>query len=180
MNPNSHYTTTVRVFHWVVAVCVIAALALIELKDFAPKGSVLRNGMKAAHMQFGLTVLLLFLPRIWFAFTGPVPPVTPPMPGWQVAASKLVHIALYVLLIATPVVGFVFAQAEGKSLSLLGVPMPVLFAKDHAFAEQFEEIHELLGNIMLYLAILHAAAAVFHHRVQKDDTLLRMLPRRGG
>jgi len=177
---DSRYPRSVRVFHWLIAFCIIAGLMLIEFKGYAPKGSDLRRAMAIGHMQFGIAVLLLFLPRLWFALRSPAPAVSPPMARWQALASKAMHVALYLLLIATPVLGFVLAQAEGKELSFLGVPLPVLVAKDHAFAEQLEEVHGLLGESMMYLAILHAAFAFFHHWVQKDDTLLRMLPARRG
>jgi cytochrome b561 len=165
----------VRSFHWLVAFCVIAALVLMEFHEFAAKGSALRKGMTSGHMQFGMAVLLLFLPRVVIALSSPKPPITPRIPAWQHFLSKVVHFALYGLLIATPLAGFLLAQSEGKSLIFLGMQVPVLIAKNHAFAESVEELHELFGNLMIWIAALHAAAALYHHFVRKDDTLRRML-----
>ena len=41
------------------------------------------------------------------------------------------------------------------------------------------EVHELLANALLILAGIHAAAALIHHYVFGDRTLVRMLPGRG-
>ncbi|WP_342587451.1 cytochrome b/b6 domain-containing protein [Manganibacter manganicus] len=39
------------------------------------------------------------------------------------------------------------------------------------------EIHTTLGNVILWLAGLHAAAALFHHYYLRDGILKSMLPR---
>ncbi|MGE9627421.1 cytochrome b, partial [Escherichia coli] len=39
-----------------------------------------------------------------------------------------------------------------------------------------KDIHETLANIGYFLIAAHAGAALFHHYVQKDNTLLRMIP----
>ncbi|HEY8327046.1 MAG TPA: cytochrome b/b6 domain-containing protein, partial [Rhodanobacter sp.] len=39
-------------------------------------------------------------------------------------------------------------------------------------------IHELGATLGYLLVGLHAAAALFHHYIQRDDTLRRMLPGR--
>lgn len=46
-------------------------------------------------------------------------------------------------------------------------------------AEWAEEIHEAGGTVGYVLVGLHAAAALFHHYVMRDNTLRRMLPGRG-
>ncbi len=69
-------------------------------------------------------------------------------------------------------------QAEGREVALLGMQLPVFTGEDKEFSESLEELHEILGNFMIFMIIAHIAAAIWHHRVQKDDTVLRMLPPR--
>ncbi len=85
---------------------------------------------------------------------------------------------IYALLIAIPVVGIVTLFARGHALPFFGLleiasPWPA----DRAFAHKITEVHELLANAMMSLTGLHAAAALVHHYVLRDRTLLRMLPR---
>jgi cytochrome b561 len=40
-------------------------------------------------------------------------------------------------------------------------------------------VHELLANALLILAGIHTAAALMHHYVFRDRTLVRMLPGAG-
>ena len=48
--------------------------------------------------------------------------------------------------------------------------------RDRAFSRSLQEAHEFLANTLLVLAVLHTGAALFHHWVLRDRTLLRMLP----
>ena len=45
--------------------------------------------------------------------------------------------------------------------------------------KSMKSAHEVLGQAVLGLAFIHAAAALWHHYVRKDDVLTRMLPKRG-
>jgi len=82
-------------------------------------------------------------------------------------------------LIALPISGVLMKQAHGDSVVLLGMTLPALISPDASLRENLHELHELLGNAMIALIIAHVAAAVVHHRLQRDDTLTRMLPGKG-
>ncbi|MDR2154682.1 MAG: cytochrome b/b6 domain-containing protein, partial [Burkholderiaceae bacterium] len=55
-----------------------------------------------------------------------------------------------------------------------------LIGPDKALGKQIKEVHETVATIGYGLIGLHAAAALFHHYVMRDNTLLRMLPARKG
>jgi cytochrome b561 len=50
------------------------------------------------------------------------------------------------------------------------------WVRDRAFARSVKEIHEVMANALIILATLHAVAALLHHWVLRDRTLVRMLP----
>jgi cytochrome b561 len=56
--------------------------------------------------------------------------------------------------------------------------LPDLLAKDKALGDQLAQLHWALNVGLLLLIAGHAAAALWHHLVHKDDTLRRMLPAR--
>ena len=60
----------------------------------------------------------------------------------------------------------------------MGNGLPALIEKNHGLAETFEHYHVLAAEIGYWLIGLHAAAAIFHKHVVKDNTLERMLPQR--
>lgn len=174
-NTRTSYGLAARAFHWLSAIAVVAAIAFIELKGFFPKGTPLRDAMKLAHFQAGLIVLLLVLPRLMWRFTQHVPDITPKPDRRVEWLSHLAHWALYALMIALPVLGIVALQNFGREIHFLGFTLPTFITVSEDTAGEMMELHELLGNVILWLSVLHAAAAVWHHRFVKDNTLTRMI-----
>ena len=174
----ARYAAGLRHLHWLIALLIVAALVLIELKGWLPRGSAERSAVKWAHMQFGIAVLLLMLPRLLVRLRASVPPISPPPPRWQDRLGQLIHLALYLLAFAVPLLGVAMMVAAGKPWDLLGLPLPTLATPDAGLAKNLESLHETVGNMLMWLAITHATAALFHHFVRRDDTLRRMLPAR--
>ena len=174
--PDSRYAPWVRYFHWLVFVLVACALFLIYLHGWSPRGSALRANAEWAHMQFGIAILLVMLPRLWVRTRSHAPPIAPPPPRWQDWLAKTVQLALYLLLFATPILGFTMMVAKGRPWDFLGIPLPHVSAPDRHLAHRIEDIHETLGNVLMYLAAAHALIALFHHFIRRDNALRQMLP----
>jgi len=75
------------------------------------------------------------------------------------------------------VVGIILQFARGDSLPIFGIiDIASPWVRDRAFAHSVKEVHELLAHALLAVAGLHAAAALAHHLIFRDRTLIRMLP----
>jgi cytochrome b561 len=131
--------------------------------------------------MLGLSVFALVFMRLAIRLvSGAMPSIRPAPPVWQQRLAALMHLALYVFLIAMPLLGWLTLSASGKPIPFFGLQLPALLGADKALAGSLKEIHETIGTIGYYLVGLHAAAALVHHYVNRDDTLRRMLPRGGG
>ncbi|KFN45855.1 hypothetical protein N787_02605 [Arenimonas metalli CF5-1] len=86
------------------------------------------------------------------------------------------HLLLYAMLVVQPLLGLGTAWTDGKDILLpfTQIALPALLAPDAALAGQLEELHEWVGTAFYYVVGLHAAAALYHHFVRRDDTLRRM------
>jgi cytochrome b561 len=155
---------------------ITAVYSCILLRELFPRGSDLREGLKMWHFMLGLSVLALVIIRIVARLLYAKPPIKPEPPVWQIVLAKLTHFALYIFMLAMPVLGWLILSSADKSIPFFGLELPALVAPDKALAEQIEEIHETIGTIGYFLIGLHALAALFHHYVVKDNTLRRMLP----
>jgi cytochrome b561 len=165
--------------HWLMLPLLVAVYATIELRELYPKGSDPREALKTWHYMLGLSVFfLVWLRIVLYATAGPRPPVRPPPAAWQELAGRLMHAALYLFMIAMPVAGWLILSAEGKPVPFFGLQLPPLAGQGKELAGLAEEIHEAVGTVGYWLIGLHAAAALFHHYVVRDNTLLRMLPSR--
>lgn len=58
----------------------------------------------------------------------------------------------------------------------MGVSVHVFMSPDNEIKSIQEGIHMTLANAGYFFIAAHAAAALFHHYVQRDNTLIRMLP----
>jgi len=128
-------------------------------------------------------IIALTVLRLLWRLVDPSPPAErTDFGGWLFAnwiglGAKLAHFELYVLLAAVPLSGIMLQFAQGDNLSILGVlEIASPWARDRAFAEEVKEVHEVLAHGLLAVAGLHAAAALVHHWVFGDRTLVRMLP----
>jgi superoxide oxidase len=174
---SSRYSAISIAMHWVMLLLMVAVYACIELRELYPKGSDPREALKMWHFMLGLCVLLLIWVRLFFIFKGQSPQIVPTPPTWQKVLAKVVHIALYVLMIGLPILGWLMLSAKGKVIPFFGLELPALMGENKEFGDLIKKIHETGGTIGYYLIGLHAVAALFHHYVIRDNTLMRMLPK---
>lgn len=183
MNDNTiekRYPDSAILLHWLVLLLVIAAYACILLRTNFERGSDIREGLKAWHFMLGLSVLAATFLRIGLrVLVWKTPPITPPPPRTLHLLSVAAHLAIYAWLIAMPFAGWTILSAEGDAIPFWGLNLPPLTGVNKQFAEQVQELHETGGTVGYFLLGLHAAAALFHHYILKDNTLVRMLPRWG-
>jgi cytochrome b561 len=183
MNPaRVEYGTIAKTLHWTTVLLVIIAWTLGIFGDEFPKGAARDSGL-LIHIWVGLTILALAMARIPWRIANPPPRIVPTEFGkwlieWTDPASRLMHYVLYGLLVVVPAIGIAVQFAKGHSLPLFGlVEIPSPWLADKAFAHSLKEVHEILANLLVILAIFHATAALLHHIVFGDSTLARMLPR---
>lgn len=177
-NSPERYGAVAQTLHWAVAVLVLLAWTTGSFHDDLPRGAA-RAADLLAHMSAGLAILAFACARlIWRMLDPPPRPEKTSLGIWADRGARLAHYALYALLIAIPVVGVAVQLVRGNPLPVFGLfeihsPWPA----DRAFAHDLKEAHALLANSLLALAGLHAVAALVHHWIFRDRTMLRMLPR---
>jgi cytochrome b561 len=172
----------------------MAALVLLQLA-WGWRTSLLPAGYDkldayAVHAAIGLAIFLLaFLRagwRILALFILPKLEEPEDFPGWQKAASIAVHAALYVLMFALPLTGWLMlsASTRGGPIALpFGLAAPAFPpARDMGFLERAvveeaaEEAHAALVWILAALVAAHIGAALKHQFIDRDLVLARMIP----
>lgn len=162
--------------HWLMLALLIGVYACIELREFYPKGSAPRESLKDWHFMLGLTILVLVGVRLLNRLIERAPAVVPPLPPWQTRSARLIHTALYVLMVVMPVLGWLTLSAAGKPIPFFGLQLPALLAQNKGLADSLKEVHAVIGTTGYFLIGAHALAALFHHFITRDNTLVRMLP----
>ena len=172
----NRYSKLTIALHWIMLLLIVAAYATINLRELYPKGSDPREALKALHFMLGLSVLILVFIRLPARFASKAPAIIPELALWQKIAAHSAHGFLYLMMIALPLLGWLTLSAAGKVIPFYGFNLPALIAENKDLGKTLKEIHETVGTIGYYVIGLHAAAAIFHHYIKRDNTLIRMLP----
>jgi cytochrome b561 len=129
------------------------------------------------HKWVGITVFLLSAARLLWRLSHPAPALPDTMKPWEKTAAHASHIALYVLFFAAPISGWLFSSAAGfKTVYLTLVPIPDLLEKNKEVADVLRVVHRSINYLLAAVIAVHAAAALKHHFVDRDDVMRRMLP----
>ncbi|MBC3808226.1 cytochrome b [Undibacterium seohonense] len=172
------YSGKSMALHWLVAIMIIAAFIMGSyMTDLRISPTKLK--LYSWHKWIGITVLALVAIRLLVRLTNPAPAYPEHMKSWEKQIAQVTHIALYFLMFAVPISGYLYTYAAGFPVVYLGLfELPALIAPNPELKDSFKELHEYLTKGMLILVLLHVAAALKHHFIDKDDVLKRMLPAR--
>jgi cytochrome b561 len=174
-NTLTRYGAVAQLFHWAIVALVITQFVLAERAEgLSP---VAKIGVLATHKSFGITILGLALLRLIWRLFNPVPPLPADTPRWQDRAAHVSHFLLYALLFITPMLGWLMSSARNFSVSWFGlVTLPDFIAPNKAAFETLRDAHHFMAKSLAVIAIVHAAAALKHHFLDRNDVLRRMLP----
>jgi cytochrome b561 len=160
LNTRSTYGLVSRALHWIIVLAIVAQWLLAEADEDA--GPMYGSGFDALtlHQSIGLTVLLLAMVRLAWRLVNPTPTWPADMKPYEITLARAVHFAFYVLLFAIPIAGWALSSVEEEPLRFFNwfdVPRIVSTGE-----ETLEEVHEVLFNILVALAVLHVIGAAKH------------------
>jgi cytochrome b561 len=170
------YGVVTQLLHWLTVALVGTAYFV------SPGGSEQRvystafDTARQTHETMGILLFGLVLARILWRLLEPTPE-PPPMAPWMKLSASAAHLALYALLLAIPLTAIAGAWLENHPLTIfyIGNIAPML-SPVPGLGQSVAYIHTILGNVIIWLAGFHAAAALFHHYFLRDNILTSMLP----
>jgi cytochrome b561 len=175
-NSSERYGAIAQLLHWSIVALIVTQYVLAKQAEGA--GSLLKKAMLlTSHKNYGMTILVLVIIRMIWRWSNPTPSMPDTVKGWQKPLVHLTHFGLYALILLTPLVGWMMSSAKNYSVSYFGLfTWPNLVAPNEQLFETLKTLHKVLAYAMGNLALLHIAAALKHHFIDKDNVLLRMLP----
>ena len=171
---NTTYTPVAKGLHWLMAAMILGLLALgITMSDLPLSPQKLT--LYSWHKWAGVTVFLLVWLRLAWRVTHRPPALPETLSPLMRLAAHAGHAALYVLMVAIPLTGWLMSSAKGFQTVWFGVlPIPDLLSRDRELGDWLQQVHKLLNLLLMLTLAGHVLAALWHHFVLKDDTLRRM------
>tara|TARA_Y100001933_G_scaffold261939_1_gene317831 strand:+ start:791 stop:1384 length:594 start_codon:yes stop_codon:yes gene_type:complete len=182
-NTTSGFGAVAIAFHWTMALLMAGLFVLgkimTDLDPMAPDTFALYQW----HKSFGFVALALVLARLAWSALNPSPELPEGMPWYERLASRLGHAGLYGAMILLPLSGWLMVSASPwgiptvlfEVLPVPHLPVPTALGDKAAAEATLKSVHEIFGNLLLVLVLLHVAAALKHHFINRDVVLRRMI-----
>lgn len=177
---STSYTRVAVWLHWIIALMIIGQIIggkyMMAMDAGASKYELFQ-----LHKSFGMIILILSIVRLLWRITHRAPALPAGMSAFERLGAKASHIGFYVLMIGTPLAGWIMVSAATPSITTrifktITVPDFPGVPRDETFAAFMENTHEFLATAIILLLAVHVGAALKHHFVNKDDILTRMIP----
>lgn len=169
------YGSISKFFHWttVLLFCYLfyLAITMTGMEDGADKWA-----LYAEHKQYGMVLLGLVLLRLIWKLTNTSPEQPAGTPRWKIYLAKLTHLSLWLIMLGFPISGYLMSMAGGHGIEVFGWSVPNLIDKNETVGNIAHTIHGYLEYITYGIVGLHVFAALYHHFIEKDNILTRMLP----
>ncbi|PLX59979.1 cytochrome b [Sedimenticola selenatireducens] len=164
--------------HWLIALLVIGLFLLGLYMTSLDYYDTWYQAAPDMHRSLGIVMVVLLLFRLLWRLISPLPEPVGNDPRILRRAAELVHWGLYLLLFAIAISGYLISTADGRGIEVFGwFTLPALLPAIDNMEDVAGEIHWVLAVVMMTLVGVHSLAALKHHFIDRDATLMRMLGR---
>jgi len=176
---NEHsYSGLAKLLHWLSALTVVGlfflGLWMVDLTYYDEWYRTAPDLHRSIGLALAMTTILRILYRLTVSYPGPLAS----HPRLVVLASKVMHVAIYCLLLVMFVSGYLITTAKGDPIGFFGLfEIPSVVSGIDNLEDKAGDVHEVAAFTLIGLAVLHALAALKHHLFDRDDTLRRMITR---
>jgi cytochrome b561 len=167
------YGVPTRIVHWLMAAAIVGmyvlGLWMVDLDYYSPYYRIAPD----IHRSVGMLLLFLLVIRfVWRLIN--VRPSDDELSPLERFAARIVHWGFYPLLFALMVSGYFMSTADGRPIEVFDWFSVPALVHDKAMEKVAGEVHEVLANITMFVVLLHAAASLKHHFLDRNRVLARM------
>lgn len=173
-NTQKSYGIIAILLHWIMAILIIGLFFLGQYMVDLDYYDAWYQIAPWWHKSLGLSVFFLLLIRfIWRLYN-----ITPEllMDKQTSKIAEIVHISFYILLVIICLSGYFISTAKGVGIDLFDwFSLPSVMTLSESQADLAATVHETATQILIFLVVIHSIAALKHHFINKDKTLIRIL-----
>jgi len=175
-NTHERWGAVAKTLHWLLALAIFVMMGLgLLMVDYSDLQT--RFQMYFYHKSLGILILVLVALRLVWRLFNPTPRLPDSVPTHERWLAHAGHAALYLLMLALPLSGWVISSSSGFGLQVFGlVKLPEIVESNKELQTLAETVHYWLFWALVALVVVHVAAALKHHLISRDNVLRRMLP----
>lgn len=181
-NTETSYGSVAKALHWGLALALWGMF--LFGRNIAQMKPALDNiHLYGWHKSTGILLLSLILFRLLWRFISAPPKIITDSttPKAQIYLAHSVHFSLYLLMLLTPLLGWLASSATGFEMRFFGTfRIPPIASENPALEEWLFTLHGISATLLIALSVLHLLAALYRHFIKKDNTLRRMIRERQG
>ena len=178
-NTESNYGLISVLLHWIMAIVIIGLFFLGQYMADLDYYHQWYHQAPWWHKSVGVSLFGLLLIRLFWRFIEITPQPLESYTNLEINIAKFVHRLFYLLILITCISGYFISTAKGSGIEIYGwFEIPSIMSISEAQAENAAKVHEIATWLIVTFFILHVAAALKHHLIDKDNTLGRMLIKR--
>jgi cytochrome b561 len=174
-NTPVHFGLITILIHWIMALIIIG---LFVLGKYMVDLDYYDNYYHIApwwHKSFGLLIGVLLLIRIVWRINNPKVNALSNYKPLEIKAAQIMQYLLYLLILICCISGYLISTAEDAGVSFFDwFEIPAVLSNGEQQADLAGVIHEYSTLALIILAGFHALAALKHHFIDKDKTLIRI------
>lgn len=162
--------------HWLAAVAIVGLFGLGLWMTGLGYGHPWYNRGPALHEAIGMLTFAVILFRLGWRLATVTPAFEAGMPRWERMAALAAHWLMYALMLAVVLSGYLISTAGGDPVSVFGwVEVPAVVYGFDRQADFAGWVHYYAAWALVLMAAGHTLAALKHHFINRDATLIRML-----
>ncbi|WP_370401179.1 cytochrome b/b6 domain-containing protein [Sulfitobacter sp. JB4-11] len=181
-NTAERYGGVTKTFHWLTALLILTLIPLGWYANQLPYETEPELARKAwlfsLHKTLGVAAFFTATLRILWALSQTKPALLNADKPLESRLAELVHWMLYGALVIVPLSGWIGHAAAAGFAPIwwpFGQNLP-LVPKSVEVEHFASAVHWVATKVLIAALVLHIAGALKHHVVDRDATLLRMLP----
>ncbi len=174
-NTQSHYGLISISLHWVIAGLIIGLFSLgIWMVELDYYESCYQQTFWW-HKGLGIISLLVMFINWLFQSFNPVPIPLAGIAQWQRKISIIVHLLMNALIVLIGISGYLIVTAKGQGLIVFDwFTIPAVVNNIVNLEDKAGYSHYIFAYVLITLVMLHITAALIHHFVYNDKTLVRI------
>jgi cytochrome b561 len=172
-NTDHTFGLITKLFHWVIALLIIAMLIVGCVMTFTHKATF--QLLMLYHQSMGVTILILMLLRLMWRLCNKTPQLPHSMNRLEQKLAHAMAWLLYVLIFSIIAAGLLMTVYHGSAILFWGFALHLPVTANKSMAHFFNQAHVCLAWILLASIILHISASLYHHFIRKDGILKRMM-----